>query len=101
MSEVQHTDGFADSNGEISGKADLQFCGKLKREAFSFDFLIGMLHILACATRHYTDRSSQLLKIYPVNKHSEKQKNNTTLFCNLKSYCTFVLSNNLKTRDYE
>jgi len=50
MRAVQHTNGFADSNGEISGKADLQFCGKLKREASSFDFLAGMLHIFACST---------------------------------------------------
>ena len=51
MTAVEHTNGFTDSNGEISGKADWLFCGKLKREAFSFDFLIGMLHILARAKR--------------------------------------------------
>jgi len=51
MSAQQHTNGFTDGRQTISGKADWQFCGKLKREAYSFDFLIGMLHILACATR--------------------------------------------------
>jgi len=51
MTVLQRTNGFTDDRQIISGKADLQFCGKLKREAISFDFLIGMLHILACSRR--------------------------------------------------